>query len=64
MKKILTSLVLIASFGLTNAHAEAVIKEKCEQKTEKVGNKTKTVNVCKKIKVHKKLEGRAVPNAK
>jgi len=51
--------LIAAIFGLTMtaAHAEGEMKKVC-RKEEKNG---KTVKVCKTIKVHKKLEGTAVP---
>ena len=53
-----------AFFG--TAFAEAEIKEVCTDKTDKAGKVVngkdgKPVQVCKKIKVHKKLEGTTVP---
>lgn len=53
-----------------SAHAEAEIKEVCHDKVDKAGKpvmdkKTgKPAQDCKKIKVHKKLEGTPVPPAK
>ena len=52
------------------AHAAAEIKEVCKDKKDKAGQvivdkKTKKpVQECKKIKVHKKLEGTPVPEKK
>jgi len=50
------------------AHAEAEVKEVCKDKIDKAGNTVmkagKAVQDCKKIKVHKKLEGTAVPEDK
>ena len=53
-----------------SAHAEAEVKEVCHDKVDKAGKpvmdkKTnKPAQDCKKIKVHKKLEGTTVPPAK
>ena len=60
------SLLLFANLG----HAAAEIKEVCKDKKDKAGQiivdkKTKKpVQECKKIKVHKKLEGTKVPDKK
>jgi hypothetical protein len=64
MKKLLTFLVA-ASFS-TLVFAEAQVKEVCKDKTDAKGvvikgKDGKPVQVCKKIKVHKKAEGTAVP---
>jgi hypothetical protein len=53
MKKIITTLALLFAFSLV--HAEAEVKKACV-KNEKTGKE-----VCKNIKVHKKLEGTPVP---
>jgi hypothetical protein len=61
MKKILFALLASAFIG--TAFAEAEVKEVCHDKLDKAGKpvvdkKTgKTAQDCKKIKVHKKLEG-------
>jgi hypothetical protein len=64
---------LIVSLGLlgavvTPAFAEAEIKEVCHDKVGKDGKPVmkdgKAVQECKKIKVHKKLEGTEIPPAK
>ena len=57
------SLLLFANLG----HAEAEIKEVCKDKKDKAGKVVvdksgKAKQECKKIKVHKKLEGTAVPD--
>jgi len=58
-----TSLVLVGS-----AHAAAEVKEICSPKMDSAGKpvmdkKTGTqVQICKKIKVHKKVEGTTVPD--
>jgi len=60
------SLLLFVNLG----HAAAEIKEVCKDKKDKAGQvivdkKTKKpVQECKKIKVHKKLEGTKVPEKK
>ncbi len=60
------SLLLFANLG----HAAAEIKEVCKDKKDKAGKvvmdkKTnKPAQDCKKIKVHKKLEGTKVPEKK
>lgn len=74
MKTRLYSLIPIAlGIGLlflaNLAHAEAQIKEVCKDRLDKTGKvvKDKAGNVkqdCKKIKVHKKLEGTKVPEKK
>ena len=63
-------LALITSLALVgNVYAEAKEKEVCKDKKDKAGNVIKdkdgkAVQVCKKIKVHKKLEGKQVPDQK
>jgi len=60
------SLLLFANLG----HAAAEIKEVCKDRKDKAGKdvKDKKTNKpaqdCKKIRVHKKLEGTAVPEKK
>ena len=57
-------------FLVNLAHAEAQIKEVCKDRKDKAGKvvvdkKTnKPVQDCKKIKIHKKLEGTPVPEKK
>lgn len=63
MKQLL-ALVLVAFVG--TAYAEAEVKEVCRDKTDAKGavvkgKDGKAVQVCKKIKVHKKFEGTKVP---
>jgi hypothetical protein len=53
MKKIITIVALM--FAVSSVYAEAETKKACV-KNEKTGKE-----VCKTIKVHKKLEGTAVP---
>jgi hypothetical protein len=74
MKNKLYSLLPIAlGIGLlflaNLAHAEAQIKEVCKDRLDKAGKVVvdkagKTKQDCKKIKIHKKLEGTAVPEKK
>jgi hypothetical protein len=65
MKKLFAILCLVAI--TSTVHAKAVVKEVCTPKVNKAGKavidkKTKKqVQTCKKIKVHKKLEGTPVP---
>ena len=65
MKKILA--LLSIAFAST-AFAGGEVKEVCSDKVDKAGKPVlkagKPVQVCKKIKVHKKLEGTTVPPAK
>ncbi len=66
MKKLLA--VLAIAFAST-AYAGGEIKEVCEDKKDKAGKVItgkdgKPVQVCKKIKVHKKVEGEKVPEGK
>jgi hypothetical protein len=68
MKKLLATLLTTAFIGTTFAAAE--VKEVCHPKVDKAGKpvmdkKTnEQAQECKKIKVHKKLEGTEVPPAK
>lgn len=64
MKKII--IATIVSFAMGSVFAEAELKEVCKDKVDSKGQVVKgkdgkPVQVCKKIKVHKKLEGTAVP---
>ena len=65
MKKLLALLALTLA---TSAFAAAEIKEVCKDKIDKAGKLVMKAGVavqdCKKIKVHKKLEGTAVPEDK
>ena len=65
MKKLLALLALTLS---ASAFAAAEIKEVCKDKIDKAGKLVMKAGVavqdCKKIKVHKKLEGTAVPEDK
>jgi hypothetical protein len=61
---IITSLALIS-----NVYAEGEVKKKCIDKVTSDGKPVKgkdgkTVQECKEIKVHKKLEGTKVPEKK
>jgi hypothetical protein len=63
MKKFLT--IVSIAFAV-NAYAAAEVKEVCHDKVDKAGKPVtgkdgKVVQDCKKIKVHKKLEGTEVP---
>jgi len=67
MKKALITLSLLAFLG--TAFAEAEVKEVCHDKVDKAGKPVngkdgKPVQECKKIKVHKKLEGTEIPPKK
>ena len=63
-------LALLTSLALTGtAYAAGEMKEVCHDKKDKNGKVVngkdgKPVQECKKIKVHKKLEGTEVPPAK
>lgn len=56
------NLIMVALFAAfsANAFAGGEVKKVC--RTEKV--KGKDMEVCKTIKVHKKLDGKSVPNQK
>ena len=67
MKKVI--LAVIASLALVSAFAEAETKKVCKEKTDKAGKVIldkagKPQEECKTIKVHQKLEGTKVENAK
>ena len=67
MKNLLVTL-LVAAFAST-AFAGGEMKEVCKDKTDAKGavvngKDGKPVQVCKKIKVHKKFEGEKVPEKK
>jgi hypothetical protein len=64
MRNFILSIALISA--ATAALAEAEIKEVCKDRLDKAGQpmkdkKGQIVQDCKKIKVHKKLEGHEVP---
>ena len=62
MKKLLVVLALALSVPVMAADKPAETKKACvEQKDAKTG---KTKEVCKEVKVHKKLEGTKVPDKK
>ena len=66
MKKLVA---LLAIAFASTAFAEAEIKEVCKDKLDKKGQvvkdkKGEVVQECKKIKVHKKVEGEKVPDGK
>lgn len=67
MKKLLA--LLIVGLFATGVQAEAVVKEVCKDKVDAKGKVVngkdgKPVQVCKKIKTHKKFEGTKVEDAK
>ena len=70
MKTIILSVALAMGFvASTPVFAAAEIKEVCKDKVDKAGNPVKdkagkVKQECKKIKVHKKLEGTKVPEKK
>ena len=70
MKTIILSIALaLGSVASTPVFAAAEIKEVCKDKVDKAGNPVKdkagkVKQECKKIKVHKKLEGTKVPEKK
>ena len=63
MKMLLTLITSLALVG--TAYAGGEVKEVCKDKVDKAGKPVmkagKVVQECKKIKVHKKLEGTEVP---
>ena len=67
MKKLIT-LLFVSALSLS-VYAEAEIKEVCKDKKDKAGKVVvdksgKAKQECKKIRVHKKLEGTQVPEKK
>ena len=69
MKLVLALIASLALVGVSPAFAAAEIKEVCKDKVDKAGKPVtgkdgKVVQECKKIKVHKKLEGTEIPPAK
>jgi hypothetical protein len=69
MKLLMSLIVSLGLLGVvTPVLAEAEIKEVCHDKVGKDGKPVmkdgKAVQECKKIKVHKKLEGTEIPPAK
>ena len=66
MKQLLTIIALVLA---STAYAGAETKEVCEDVKDKAGNVVKNKDgsvkqVCKTIKVHKKVEGEKVPEKK
>ena len=66
MNYIISVFALIALIATNPAYAKADTKEVCRDKADKAGNivkdkKGNTVQVCKKIKIHKKVDGTKVP---
>ena len=63
MNKLLT--VLVIGIMSSAAYAGGEMKEVCKDKLDKAGKPVmkdgKAVQACKKIKVHKKLEGTEIP---
>lgn len=70
MKNLFVSLLVTSSLSFaTLAYAGGETKEVCKDKVDKAGKVVngkdgKPVQECKKIKVHKKLEGTKVPEKK
>jgi len=70
MKTIILSIALATGFVTTTpVLAAAEVKEVCKDKLDKAGKSVKdksgkTKQDCKKIRVHKKLEGTPVPEKK
>jgi len=67
MKKFIVAIV--TSFALVSAFAEAETKKVCKDKTDKAGKlvldkEGKPQQDCRTIKVHKKLEGTKIEDAK
>ena len=68
--KQLTLAFILSLFSLSAAHAGGEMKEVCKDKLDKAGNvvidkkTSKPAQQCKMIKVHKKLDGTAVPEKK
>jgi hypothetical protein len=70
MKNVIYSILIVAAFTFPAynnlAYAAAEIKEVCQDKKDKSGKIVKgkdgkPIQECKKIKVHKKLEGTKIP---
>ena len=66
MNYIISVFALIALIATNPAYAEGKTKEVCRDKVDKAGKivrdkNGKTAQVCKKIKVHKKVDGTKVP---
>jgi hypothetical protein len=66
MNYIISIIALIVLIVTNPAYAEAKTKEVCRDKVDKAGQVVrdksgKTTLVCKKVKVHKKVDGTKVP---
>jgi hypothetical protein len=66
MNYIVSVFALILLIATNPAYAEGKTKEVCRDKVDKAGNVVrdksgKTTKVCKKVKVHKKVDGTQVP---
>jgi hypothetical protein len=66
MNYIVSVFALIVLIATNPAYAEGKTKEVCRDKVDKAGNivkdkRGKPTQVCKKIKVHKKIDGTRVP---
>ena len=66
MNYIIAAFALIVLIATNPAYAEGKTKEVCRDKVDKAGNivrdkSGKTTKVCKKVKVHKKVDGTRVP---
>ena len=66
MNYIIAAVALIVLIATNPAYAEGKTKEVCRDKVDKAGNivkdkRGKTTQVCKKVKVHKKVDGTQVP---
>jgi hypothetical protein len=66
MNYIVSVFALIALIVTNPAYAEGKTKEVCRDKVDKAGQLVrdksgKTTKVCKKVKVHKKVDGTQVP---
>jgi beta-lactamase regulating signal transducer with metallopeptidase domain len=66
MNYIVSIIALIVLIATNPAYAEVTTKEVCRDKVDKAGQVVKdksgkTTKVCKKVKVHKKVDGTRVP---
>jgi len=66
MNYIIAAFALIVLIATNPAYAEGKTKEVCRDKVDKAGNivrdkSGKTTKVCKKVKVHKKVDGTRLP---
>jgi beta-lactamase regulating signal transducer with metallopeptidase domain len=67
MNYIVSVFALIALIATNPAYATATTKEVCRDKLDKAGNVVKgkdgkPAQICKKTKIHKKVEGTKVPD--